>query len=210
MLRLRLAVLLAALLLATTATQAAAAPAKPTVVLVHGAFADASGWNGVIERCRTAATRSSRPANPLRGVSADAHTSRASCDDHGPIVLVGHSYGGAVITNAATGNPNVKALVYIAAYAPDQGDTVASAEQRSASRRRSARPTLDIRRFPTRTARTARRATIKLDVFRDIFAAECRAKRSQRWRSPSGLRPCASLSASHRVRPPGRRSRRGT
>ena len=76
---------------------------------------------------RTAATRSSRAPNPLRGVSADA----ASLKDFlttitGPIVLVGHSYGGVVITNAATGNPNVKALVYIAAFAPDQGDSVLS------------------------------------------------------------------------------------
>ena len=87
-------------------------------------------------------------------------------------MLVGHSYGGVVITNAATGNPNVKALVYIAAFAPDQGDTVRALAALGTGGEIGP-ATLDIRHFPTRTARRRMEGTIKLDVFRDIFAADC-------------------------------------
>ena len=98
---------------------------KPTVVLVHGAFADASGWNGVIARLSHAGFPVIAPANPLRGLAADsAYVSSILATLSGPVVLVAHSYGGSVITNAATGNPNVTALVYVAAFAPDQGETV--------------------------------------------------------------------------------------
>src|SRR6478735_890227 len=99
----------------------AEAATKPTVVLVHGAFADASGWNGVISILRDKGYPVIAPPNPLRGVSADADYMRHFLATiPGPIILVGHSYGGVVITNAATGNPNVKALVYVAAYGPEQ------------------------------------------------------------------------------------------
>jgi pimeloyl-ACP methyl ester carboxylesterase len=92
---------------------------KPTIVLVHGAFADASGWGGVITRLEERGYTVLAPANPLRGVSTDsAYIASVLATISGPIVLVGHSYGGEVITNAATGNPNIKALVYIAAFAP--------------------------------------------------------------------------------------------
>ncbi len=98
---------------------------KPTVVLVHGAFADASGWNGVAARLIHAGFPVIAPANPLRGLAADsAYLSSILATLGGPLVLVGHSYGGCVITNAATGNANVTALVYVAAFAPDQGETV--------------------------------------------------------------------------------------
>jgi pimeloyl-ACP methyl ester carboxylesterase len=98
---------------------------KPTIVLVHGAFADASGWNDVSTRLQRLGYPVIAPANPLRSVDGDSAYLRSILDTiKGPIVLVGHSYGGVLITNAATGNPNVKALVYIAAFAPDQGETV--------------------------------------------------------------------------------------
>jgi pimeloyl-ACP methyl ester carboxylesterase len=98
---------------------------KPTVVLVHGSFADASGWGGVIERLQRDGYPVLAPANPLRTLSGDAEYVASVLDTiPGPVVLVGHSYGGAVITNAATGKSNVKALVYIAAFAPDKGETV--------------------------------------------------------------------------------------
>ncbi|MFD8133251.1 alpha/beta fold hydrolase [Streptomyces mirabilis] len=97
--------------------------AKPTIVLVHGGFADASGWNGVIERLQHDGYKTIAPANPLRGIPTDATYIASVLESiEGPIVLVGHSYGGAVITNAAAGNPNVKALVYVAAFAPDKGE----------------------------------------------------------------------------------------
>ena len=96
-----------------------------TIVLVHGAWADGSSWNGVTPMLTHDGYTVRVPPNLLRGLSNDA----ANVADFlstiaGPIVLVGHSYGGAVITNAATGNDNVKALVYVDAFAPDAGEMV--------------------------------------------------------------------------------------
>lgn len=96
----------------------------PTVVLVHGAFADASGYAGVILELAAAGIAVVAPPNPLRGLAFDADTVRsfvAAVD--GPVVLVGHSYGGAVITQAAVGLANVTALVYLAAFALDEGES---------------------------------------------------------------------------------------
>jgi pimeloyl-ACP methyl ester carboxylesterase len=100
---------------------------KPTIVLVHGAWADSSGWTPVIERLEEAGYTVDAPPNPLRGLTSDAQYIASYVSQiKGPVILVGHSYGGAVITNAATSDPNVKALVYIAAFAPDQGESLAS------------------------------------------------------------------------------------
>ena len=101
---------------------------KPTIVLVHGAWADSGSWNGVIWRLQRAGYTVIAPPNPLRGVSYDSayladFLSQPALAGQ-PVVLVGHSYGGFVITNAATGNPNVKALVYVDAFIPAQGDTL--------------------------------------------------------------------------------------
>ena len=99
--------------------------AKPTVVLVHGAWADASGWRPVIERLQKAGYPVIAPANPLRSLAGDSAYLASILDQTpGPIVLVGHSYGGAVITNAAAGNPRVEALVYISAFIPDVGEDI--------------------------------------------------------------------------------------
>jgi len=101
---------------------------KPTVVLVHGAFADSSGWNDVASRLLDAGYPVLAFSNPLRGPTGDSEYLRTFLATiEGPIVLVGHSYGGVVITNAATGNPNVKSLVYVAAYAPAEGESVSDA-----------------------------------------------------------------------------------
>jgi pimeloyl-ACP methyl ester carboxylesterase len=101
---------------------------KPTVVLVHGAFADSSGWNDVTGRLLEDGYPVLAFSNPLRGPIADADYLRQFLGTiEGPIVLVGHSYGGVVITNAATGHPNVKSLVYVAAFAPAEGESVAAA-----------------------------------------------------------------------------------
>jgi len=100
--------------------------AKPTVVLVHGAFADSSSWNGVANELRDKGYPVVAVANPLRSVSGDARYTASVLDSiHGPVVLVGHSYGGTVISNAAVGKSNVAALVYVSAFAPEQGETVA-------------------------------------------------------------------------------------
>lgn len=137
-LRLPAAALAGLLLLTGTAMASAASPQpaqtgegsgapKPTIVLVHGAFADSSGWNAVAGRLLGDRFPVIAFSNPLRGPTADAEYLRQFLSTiDGPVVLVGHSYGGAVITNAATGNPNVKSLVFIAAYALAAGESVAA------------------------------------------------------------------------------------
>src|SRR6266516_2892947 len=137
-----LAVVLAAALLAiapgratpagASAGAAAAAgghSAKPVIVLEHGAWADASSWSSVISRLQRSGFTVYAPPNPLRGLPQDSAylhqflTQNAALQGK-PVVLVGHSYGGAVITNAAVGAPAVRALVYVDAFIPDQGDTI--------------------------------------------------------------------------------------
>src|SRR5262245_21950354 len=96
---------------------------QPHVVLVHGAWADSSGWNGVVERLYEDGYAVTAIPNELRSLSGDAAFVAAYLETiPGTVVLVGHSYGGAVITNAATGHSNVKALVYVDAFAPDEGE----------------------------------------------------------------------------------------
>jgi pimeloyl-ACP methyl ester carboxylesterase len=127
-LALLLALLVALLAVPFAAGTAGGSPSKasepkPTIVLVHGAWADSSGWNDSIKRLQNEGYTALAVANPLRSLHGDAaYLSSVLASITGPIVLVGHSYGGMVLTNAATGNPNVKALVYIAAFAPDQGE----------------------------------------------------------------------------------------
>ena len=100
--------------------------AKPTIVLVHGAWANSASWDGVIQRLQADGYTVDAPPNPLQGLAYDpAWLADFLHSISGPIVLVGHSYGGAVITNAATGDDQVKALVYVNAFAPAQGETLA-------------------------------------------------------------------------------------
>ncbi|MGX5769839.1 alpha/beta fold hydrolase [Microbacterium ureisolvens] len=101
---------------------------KPTIVLVHGAFADSSGWNLIAPTLEAGGYPVIAFSNPLRGIDYDSQYLRDFLGTiDGPIVLVGHSYGGAVITNAAVDDPDVTSLVYIAAYALDEGESVAAA-----------------------------------------------------------------------------------
>jgi pimeloyl-ACP methyl ester carboxylesterase len=103
-----------------------------TVVLVHGAFADASSWTGVIERLQASGVQVTAPANPLRGLSIDsAYLASVLNQIPGPVLVVGHSYGGAVITNAATKARNVVGLVYVAAFAIDEGERLGEVESTS-------------------------------------------------------------------------------
>ncbi len=166
----------AALAAAGLVTAATAAPAgahtapgpKPTVVLVHGAFADASGWNDVIRKLVRDGYPVLAPANPLRSVQGDsAYLASILATITGPIVLVGHSYGGVLITNAATGNPNVKALVYVAAFAPDAGDTVIGLQTMFPGTKLGLEQ-LDFRPLPGGGAD----GYVKQAVFRDIFAGD--------------------------------------
>lgn len=106
-------------------TADAAPAAKPTIVLVHGAFADSSSWFGVIPILEKDGYHVIAASNALRSVKTDAEPVHALLATiQGPVVLVGHSYGGMVISNAANGAPNVKALVYVAAFAPEAGESV--------------------------------------------------------------------------------------
>jgi pimeloyl-ACP methyl ester carboxylesterase len=115
----------AAIAVASAGRTQAGGTAKPTIVLVHGGWADSSGWNAEIAKLEQLGYPVIAPANPLRGLASDADYVRSVLRTiNGPIVLVGHSYGGAVISNAAVGVSNVKALVYIAGFAPDKGESL--------------------------------------------------------------------------------------
>jgi len=98
---------------------------KPTIVLVHGAFADGSSWSKIIPVLEKNGYNVIAVQNPLTTFADDVATTRRAIDmQDGPVIVVGHSYGGAVMTNAATGAPNVKGLVYVAAFGPDDGESV--------------------------------------------------------------------------------------
>ncbi|MFF5859606.1 alpha/beta fold hydrolase [Streptomyces sp. NPDC012751] len=163
-------------LAATTPASAAraehrAADKKPTVVLVHGAFADASSWNGVIKRLEHEGYPVVAPANPLRGLGSDAayiHSVLASIK--GPVVLVGHSYGGAVISEAAVGDPQVKALVYIAAFLPEKGESALELSNKFPGS--TLGETLNSVSFPLPDGGTGTDLYIKSDKFHGQFAAD--------------------------------------
>ncbi len=145
---------------------------KPTIVLVHGAFADSAGWGDVIRILRATGFPVVAPANPLRGVNEDsAYLASFLSTITGPIVLVGHSYGGFVTTNAATANPNVIALVYIAAFAPDEGETVEILAGKFPGSRLGP-DALDIRPYPLKEGGYSADGYIKLGLFHDVFAAD--------------------------------------
>ena len=144
-----------------------------TVVLVHGAFADASSWNGVIERLQVTA-----PANPLRGLSLDSAYLASVFDQiPGPVLAVGHSYAGAVITNAATQASNVVGLVYVAAFAPDEGERLGEVESGSKdSVLSSAQVALH---YPTgQGAQTAVEFAVNPAHFHEAFAADLSAEQA--------------------------------
>lgn len=140
---------------------------SPVVVLVHGAFAESASWNGVIENLHAQGVEAVAVANPLRSVTSDAAYLRDVITGLGrPVLLVGHSYGGIVITEAAADNPAVVGLVYVAAFAPDTGE---SALQLSTSLPGS---TLGeaLTVYPVSTG--GNEFTIRLDLYRDQFAAD--------------------------------------
>ncbi|HET7821624.1 MAG TPA: alpha/beta hydrolase [Ornithinibacter sp.] len=149
---------------------------RPTVVLVHGAFADASGWSAVVRILQAAGYPVIAPADPLRGLTADAdHIRSVVATIPGPVILVGHSYGGAVITNAARGAANVVGLVYIAAFIPDEGTSVATSYDPQAHPGSLLTPdALVVRPTANPVAPGGQDADlyIRPDLFRAIFAAD--------------------------------------
>jgi pimeloyl-ACP methyl ester carboxylesterase len=148
------------------------APAMPTVVLVHGAFADSSGWAGVIDRLRAAGVPASAIVNPLRGITADtAYVASALAQVPGPVLAVGHSYGGAVLTNAAARAGNVVGLVYVAAFAPDEGEQLLEIENGSTDS--VLNTALVERQYPTgQGSETATEFSIDPAKFHSVFAAD--------------------------------------
>jgi len=150
------------------ASAAFAAPVKPTVVLVHGAFADSSSWNGVVKILEKDGYPVIAAANPLRSVKGDAQSvADVLASVKTPVVLVGHSYGGPVISEAAYGNANVKALVYVAAFAPEKGETAAELSGRFPGS--TLGPTLSA---PVELADGGKDLYIQQDKFHDQFAAD--------------------------------------
>jgi pimeloyl-ACP methyl ester carboxylesterase len=151
---------------------------QPTVVLVHGAFADASSWNEVIERLQADGVEVTAPANPLRGISIDsAYIASLLEQIPGPVLAAGHSYGGAVITNAATSANNVVGLVYVAAFAPDEGETLSGIE--SDSKDSVLNTALMQLQYPTGEGEeTAVEFAIDPAKFHDAFAADLPAEQT--------------------------------
>src|SRR3954452_16871986 len=143
----------------------------PTVALVHGAFADSSGWSGVIEGLMAAGVPVVSISNPLRGIAEDAaDVASALGQIPGPVLAVGHSYGGAVITNAAAKPGNVIGLVYVSAFAPDEGEVILDIEGGSTD------SVLDTAlvpaQYPTASGGTETEFYINPQKFHDVFAAD--------------------------------------
>lgn len=151
-----------------TALSASAQDSKPTIVLVHGAFADGSSWNGVAKVLHDHGYRVVAVANPLRSVSGDAtYVSDIVAGIKTPVVLVGHSYGGSVISQAANGHDNVKALVYVSAFAPEAGETAFGLSSKFPGS--TLGPTLDV---PVALSGGGKDLYIRQDKFHDQFAAD--------------------------------------
>jgi pimeloyl-ACP methyl ester carboxylesterase len=152
---------------------------KPTIVLVHGAWADSSGWDSEITKLTGLGFPVVTVADPLRGLTSDSDYVRSRLAQiSGPIVLVGHSYGGAIITNAARDVPNVKALVYLAGFALAEGESVATISSQYPSHIDSTR--LDIIPVPNPVAPNGQDVDlyIKPAYFADIFAADVSAQQA--------------------------------
>jgi len=159
---------------APQASPASPATNKPkyTYVLVHGAWADASSWNDVTKKLQGDGYPVIAPANPLRSLSGDsAYIASVLAQTPGPLVVVGHSYGGAVITNAAAGNPNVKALVYIDAFIPDIGENILQLGGAGSLIPQS----IEFKGFPPFGSSDVD-IYVKPDNFREAFAADLPAK----------------------------------
>jgi pimeloyl-ACP methyl ester carboxylesterase len=175
-----------------------------TVVLVHGAFADASSWNGVIERLQAKGIPVTAPANPLRGISADsAYIGSFIRQIDGPVIAVGHSYGGAVITNAAADAENVVGLVYVAAFAPDEGEALGAVE--AGSKDSVLNSALVPREYPGADGRTATEFFIDPAKARDAFAADLSDRQAALIAATQ--RPVAELGFSEPTGPPAWKDR---
>ncbi|HEV8652388.1 MAG TPA: alpha/beta hydrolase [Actinomycetes bacterium] len=185
-------------------SQATTDDAPLTVVLVHGAFADASSWSGVIERLQAAGIQVTAPANPLRGIAHDsAYVASFLNQIPGPVLAVGHSYGGAVISNAATDTASVVGLVFVAAFAPDEGERLGDVE--SGSKDSVLMTALAPRQYPTgQDSEAAVEFAIDPTKFHDAFAADLPP--AQTAVMAATQRPVAELAFSEPSGPPAWKS----
>ena len=178
--------------------------AQPTVLLVHGAFADSSGWSDVVTQLLADGVRVRAVANPLRGITHDAaYVASALSQIDGPVLAVGHSYGGAVITNAATNAKNVVGLVYVAGFAPDEGET--GLELESNSRDSILLTALLPLQYPTgQGTETAVEFAINPEKFHEAFAADLPMEQTALMAATQ--RPIAELAFSEKFGPPAWKS----
>ena len=175
-----------------------------TVVLVHGAFADASSWTGVIERLQAADIEVAAPPNPLRGIAHDsAYIASFLNQVPGPVLAVGHSYGGAVISNAAADADNVVGLVFVAAFAPDEGERLDEVEGNS--RDSVLLSALVPLQYPVDGGETAAEFAIDPAKFHDAFAADLPAEQTAVMAATQ--RPIAEAAFSEASGPPAWKSR---
>ncbi len=175
-----------------------------TVVLVHGAYADASSWSGVVERLQAAGVQVTAPANPLRGISADSAYIESVIEQiPGPVLAVGHSYAGAVISNAATGARNVVGLVFVAAFATEEGERLGEVE--NGSKDSVLGTALVPLQYPTGDgAETAVEFAIDPAKFHNAFAADLPAEQAAVMAAIQ--RPAAALAFSEPCGPPAWKS----
>jgi pimeloyl-ACP methyl ester carboxylesterase len=172
----------------------------PTVVLVHGAFADASSWAGVTERLEAEGVPVKAIVNPLRSISSDAAYVTSAIDQiPGPVLAVGHSYGGAVITNAAANTENVVGLVYVAGFAPDEGETLGAII--GSSKDSKLLPAIQETQYPTgKGSETAGEVYIDMAKFHDVFTADLPQAQSDVL--AASQRPVASAAFAEKSGPP--------
>jgi pimeloyl-ACP methyl ester carboxylesterase len=178
--------------------------AKPTIVLVHGAFADGSSWDGVIERLQRQGYTVEAPAIALRGVGVDsAYLASVVNQIDGPVLLVGHSYGGALISNAATEVENVVGLVFVAAFAPDTDEVLGEV---AAESKDSILMTSQVQRtYPTgKDGETAPEISIDPAKLREVFAADLPEERTAVMAATQ--RPVAAAAFGDRSGPPAWKS----
>jgi pimeloyl-ACP methyl ester carboxylesterase len=173
---------------------------RPTVVLVHGAFADASSWGPVTKRLEAEGVPVRAIVNPLRGISEDAAYVASAVDQiPGPVLAVGHSYGGAVITNALTNSENVVGLVYVAAFAPDEGETLG--EIVASSKDSMLMPAVQEAKYPTgRGSEIAGEVSIDAEKFHDVFTGDLSQEESDIL--AVSQRPIAATAFSEKSGPP--------
>jgi len=177
---------------------------SPTVVLVHGAFTDASSWNAVIERLQAAEVQVTAPSNPLRGISSDSAYIESFLEQiPGPVLAVGHSYAGALISNAATAAKNVVGLVYVAAFATDEGELLGQVTATSKDAILST--ALVTLRYPVGDgAETAGELAVDPARFREVVAADLPAEQTAVMAATQ--RPIAELAFSEPCGPPAWRT----